>query len=109
MKTDLSVLRNLGVGIHVDDFGTGFSSVSLLRDLPITGVKLDQSFVAVLDSGRQSAEHALAHGLMQLASSLGMTGIAEGVERPEQAEILHTMGWPLAQGYLFGRPEPLPA
>ena len=109
VKTDLSVLRNLGVGIHVDDFGTGFSSVSLLRDLPITGVKLDQSFVAVLDSGRQSAEHALAHGLMQLASSLGMTGIAEGVERPEQAEILHTMGWPLAQGYLFGRPEPLPA
>ena len=103
---ELLRLRDLGVGIHVDDFGTGFSSISILRDLPVTGLKLDLSFVRNLTSG-DSPSNALAQGLAGLAQGLQLVGIAEGVERPEQARLLAEQGWTHGQGYLFGRPQPL--
>jgi diguanylate cyclase (GGDEF)-like protein len=106
-RDSLTQLRDAGVGIHVDDFGTGFSSLSLLVDLPVTGVKLDRRFTAALTDGDRST-HALAEGLATLVRGLELDGVAEGVETAEQARILAAMGWPLAQGYLFGKPGPLP-
>jgi diguanylate cyclase (GGDEF)-like protein/PAS domain S-box-containing protein len=103
----LRALRELGSGIHVDDFGTGFSSISLLRDLPVTGLKLDRTFVSDLTEGVSSA-NALASGLAGLAAGLGLDAIAEGIETPMQAEILRQLGWDLGQGYLYGRPSPEP-
>jgi diguanylate cyclase (GGDEF)-like protein len=104
---DLVALRGLGVGLHVDDFGTGYSSIALLRDLPVTGLKLDRSFVSALTADDSQA-NTLSSGLAALARSLHLQGIAEGVETEEQAEILRLHGWPLGQGYLFGRPAPDP-
>ena len=103
LQEDLARLRDLGIGIHVDDFGTGYSSISLLRDLPVTGIKLDRSFVSSL-SDPDSASYALAEGLASLAFSIGLIGVAEGVETPVQSAFLRGMGWTHGQGYLFGKP-----
>jgi diguanylate cyclase (GGDEF)-like protein/PAS domain S-box-containing protein len=104
---DLRALRELGVGVHVDDFGTGFSSISLLRDWPVTGLKLDGSFVRNLTMS-DSPSNALAAGLAGLAHGLDLVAIAEGIETAEQARILAAQGWTQGQGYYFGRPGPLP-
>ena len=106
-RSDLVALRDLGVGVQVDDFGTGFSSISLLRDLPVTGLKLDASFVSHLTEDDSTA-NALASGVAGLARGLHLVGVAEGVETIEQARTLHAQGWDQAQGYLFGRPESVP-
>lgn len=103
---DLTRLRDLGVGIHVDDFGTGFSSIALLRELPVTGLKLDISFVHALTADASPA-NAIAQGLAGLARGLDITPVAEGIETPEQAELLLAQGWTHGQGYLFGRPTPM--
>ena len=103
----LDVLE-LSVGIHVDDFGTGYSSISLLRDLPMTGLKLDRSFTARL-TATDSPANVLAAGLAGLAEGLHLESIAEGVETAEQAEILLSQGWTHGQGWLFGRPQAVPA
>ena len=107
-RSDLVRLRELGVGVQVDDFGTGFSSISLLRDLPVTGLKLDAGFVRDLTDGSSPAD-ALAAGVAGLASGLHLMSIAEGVETAEQLAILREQGWSHGQGYLFGRPEETPA
>jgi diguanylate cyclase (GGDEF)-like protein/PAS domain S-box-containing protein len=104
---ELTSLRALGIGVHLDDFGTGYSSIALLRDLPISGLKLDMSFTRRL-TGDGGTTEVLAAGLAQLASGLGMIGIAEGVETEEQAALLRAMGWTHGQGWLFGRPAPEP-
>lgn len=105
-RRDLFRLRALGVGVHVDDFGTGFSSISLLRDLPVTGLKLDHSFVHDLTTA-DSHPNALAAGVAGLVEGLHLRGIAEGVETVEQLATLIEQGWECGQGYLFGRPAPL--
>ncbi|MFN8169274.1 MAG: EAL domain-containing protein [Candidatus Nanopelagicales bacterium] len=106
-RDDLARLRRHGVGLHVDDFGTGYSSIALLRELPVTGLKLDRSFVADLTAG-DSPANALSRGLASLAGSLHLDGVAEGVETADQAGILEEHGWPHGQGYWFGRPEAEP-
>jgi len=106
LSSDLLKLRDLGIGIHVDDFGTGYSSISLLRDLPVTGLKLDRSFVTGLDAAEGSS-YSLAQGLASLTRSIGLDGVAEGVETPVQAAMLRVMGWQHAQGWLFGKAAPL--
>ncbi len=107
LQPDFALLRAEGFGIHVDDFGTGYSSISLLRDLPINGLKLDGSFTRRLGDPDGKAA-VLAAGLAALASSLGIQSIAEGVETEDDAAILLAQGWTHAQGWLFGRPQPLP-
>ena len=107
-RGDLASLRDLGLGIQVDDFGTGFSSISLLRDLPVTGLKLDAGFVRDLADGDSPAD-ALAAGVAGLASGLNLVSIAEGIETPEQFALLRRQGWTHGQGYLFGRPQATPA
>jgi diguanylate cyclase (GGDEF)-like protein/PAS domain S-box-containing protein len=107
VRDELVELRALGMGVHVDDFGTGYSSIALLRDLPVTGLKLDRSFVNALTI-EDSQANALSSGLAALSHSLRLTGVAEGVETDVQAAILRAHGWSHGQGYLFGRPEPEP-
>lgn len=100
-------LADAGMALHVDDFGTGYSSVAHLRDLPVSGLKLDRSFVNALTEGGPRAL-ALVTGLAGLANGLGLLTVAEGVETQEQASALREAGWIAAQGYLYGRPAPVP-
>lgn len=110
VSANLHQLRALGVGIHLDDFGTGFSSIALLRDLPVTGLKLDRRFVQDLTTEPEDGfAHALADGVAALMTGLHLVGIAEGIETRDQADALLGQGWTLGQGYLFGRPTPLSA
>jgi diguanylate cyclase (GGDEF)-like protein/PAS domain S-box-containing protein len=100
----LQLLRDMGVGLAVDDFGTGWSSLSYLRVLPVDTVKVDQSFVAGLGHDQDVA--ALTRAIVRLASDLGMSLIAEGVEEPGQAQQLIAMGATFAQGWLFAKAAP---
>ncbi|MBV9411784.1 MAG: bifunctional diguanylate cyclase/phosphodiesterase, partial [Acidimicrobiia bacterium] len=104
-ETTVSTVRSLqalGVGIAIDDFGVGYSSLSLLRDLPIDNLKLDRSFVAGLDGRREDA--AIARSVMLLARSLHLTVTAEGIETEHQLDQLQALGCTRGQGYLFQRP-----
>lgn len=107
VQQTMSVLSDLGIAWWVDDFGTGFSSISHLRDLPLRGLKLDRSFTAGV-SLHDSHATRLAQGLAGLAHGLGLSTIAEGVETPEQAKVLESQGWEMGQGWLFGQAVPLP-
>lgn len=98
----LASLRGVGCRVALDDFGTGFSSLSYLASLPIDIIKIDRSFVIGL--GRQESAMVLVRAVIQLARSLGLTTVAEGVETPEQADILRSLGADRAQGYLYSKP-----
>ncbi|SEM09176.1 diguanylate cyclase/phosphodiesterase [Pseudoxanthomonas sp. GM95] len=98
-------LRDAGVCISLDDFGTGFSSMSYLRHLPLSSIKLDRTFVCDVDRDPRNA--SICRALLQLGHSLGLVMIAEGVERPEELEWLQRHGCDQVQGYLLGRPQPL--
>lgn len=97
-------LRSIGVRLAVDDFGTGFSSLSYLKRFPIDRVKIDQSFVRGI--GGSSSEHSLVTAIVAMAGALGLELVAEGVETEEQARQLDAVGCGIMQGYLFDRPLP---
>jgi EAL domain-containing protein (putative c-di-GMP-specific phosphodiesterase class I) len=98
----LSSLREVGIKVWLDDFGTGFSGLSHLRRVPVDGVKIDRSFIA--DVLRDPDDLALTTAIIAMAHSLGMTVIAEGVEKEGQCDLLRTRGCDLAQGYWLGHP-----
>ena len=100
----LHQLRGLGVRIAIDDFGTGFSSLSYLRRLPADVLKIDRSFVIDLTDGGSST--SLVSSIIELARTLGLDVIAEGVETEEQRLALQDLRCAQAQGYLFARPQP---
>jgi predicted signal transduction protein with EAL and GGDEF domain len=100
----LQSLRKRGVQVAIDDFGTGYSSLSYLRKFPIDTLKIDQSFVAQIDSGDEDA--AIVTAVLGMARSLKMRVVAEGVETFEQLEFLHARHCEAAQGYYFSRPVP---
>lgn len=102
--TRLRRLAALGVQLSLDDFGTRYSSLSLLRSLPVHGLKIDKSFVDGVDTDHQDA--AMVRLLVELGHRLGLTVIAEGVERNEQLAVLRDLGCDAVQGYLLGRPVP---
>ena len=101
---NLERLRELGVKLSIDDFGTGHSSLSQLQRTDVDILKIDQSFVSVMDQEASSA--AIVSAIITLGHALGLTIVAEGVERPTQAAILREQGCDAAQGWLFGRPLP---
>ena len=94
----LGKLRDLGVRISLDDFGTGQSTLTLLADCPVDQIKLDRSFAPV------PGPDVIATAVVQLARVLGVEAVAEGVETPEQAEHLRALGYEQAQGFHFARP-----
>ncbi|QJE74637.1 GGDEF domain-containing protein [Aerophototrophica crusticola] len=98
----LQNLRDLGVGLAIDDFGTGYSSLAYLQRLPIDGIKIDRSFVANLDDGAKGL--ALVRTIVQLARTMGLGVVAEGVETGRHLEVLRALGCGRGQGYLFARP-----
>jgi EAL domain-containing protein (putative c-di-GMP-specific phosphodiesterase class I) len=98
---NLHGLRTAGVSLSVDDFGTGWSSMSRLRVVAPDEIKIDRSFVAVLAAG---ADEAIVRAILALSRELGCRVVAEGVEHEEQRSALVALGCPQLQGYLFGRP-----
>jgi diguanylate cyclase (GGDEF)-like protein/PAS domain S-box-containing protein len=100
-------LRAMGCHVTMDDFGSGYSSLTSLRDLPVDFVKIDTSFVAGL--GHDSDDEAIVAAIIAVGHQLSRLVIAEGVETPIQAEVLRAMGCDLGQGHLFGAPNPVSA
>ena len=101
----LWALKELGVSIHLDDFGSGYSSLGHLRRFPIDVLKIDRSFVSgIVDD---SQDKAIVAAILPMAAALGLDVIAEGVETQEQASLLRELGCRRAQGFLFARPAPL--
>jgi diguanylate cyclase (GGDEF)-like protein/PAS domain S-box-containing protein len=100
----LWALKQLGVGIHLDDFGAGYSSLGHLRRFPIDVLKIDRSFVAGM--GTDSQDAAIVAAILPMAAALGLDVIAEGVENEDQVSHLLELGCRRAQGFLFARPAP---
>jgi EAL domain-containing protein (putative c-di-GMP-specific phosphodiesterase class I) len=99
---NLRRLRDLGVQLSIDDFGTGHSSLSQLQQTDVDILKIDQSFVSRMDQDASSA--AIVAAIITVGHALGLTLVAEGVERPEQVALLREQGCDSAQGWLFGQP-----
>lgn len=107
VRAQMGRLRDEGVCLSIDDFGTGFSSMAYLRELPLDSLKIDRAFVRdVVDDARSAA---ICRALIDLGHGLGLSIIAEGVEDAAQRDWLTTHGCDQAQGYHFGRPQPLDA
>lgn len=100
----LSDLKSAGMKIALDDFGTGYSSLTHLRDFPIDIVKIDRSFVRVINSDHQS--RLIVQAMIAMAQSLEIDVIAEGIETQVQRDLLALMGCRYGQGYLLGHPQP---
>jgi diguanylate cyclase (GGDEF)-like protein/PAS domain S-box-containing protein len=98
----LKQFQEAGVRIALDDFGTGYASLIHLKRFPIDDIKIDRSFINDLADDHDSA--AIVHAVIDLGKSLGMVVVAEGVERPDQAEYLRARGCPQAQGNLYSPP-----
>jgi EAL domain-containing protein (putative c-di-GMP-specific phosphodiesterase class I) len=97
----LEALRALGVALAIDDFGTGYSSLAYLKYLPIDRLKIDRCFVKEID--RDERDLAFVRAMLDLACRLDLTVVAEGIERPDQRDILLDLGCQLGQGYLFAK------
>ena len=102
MVDELARLRQRGIRLAIDDFGTGYASLAYLRELPVDIIKIDPSFVAGL--GTDGTLALLTRTIVQVGHDLGIEVVAEGIERPEQLELLRAMGCGLGQGYLVARP-----
>jgi diguanylate cyclase (GGDEF)-like protein len=103
----LQALRDIGVGVSLDDFGTGYCSLSYLRRLPIDSLKIDRSFVRGL--GHEADDDSIVTSVIDLARSLGVSVVAEGVETEEQLAGLRARGCDTMQGFLFAKPGPAEA
>jgi EAL domain-containing protein (putative c-di-GMP-specific phosphodiesterase class I) len=95
-------LRALGIEVYMDDFGTGHSSLGCLKSLPLSGLKLDRSFVAHLAPG--VATSAIIHAIVTLASNLNLSVVAEGIESRDQLAGILALECDNAQGFYFGKP-----
>ena len=104
LQADLGELKDIGVKLAIDDFGTGYSSLSYLRELPIDVVKMDKSFVDGIEESEQRL--ALAEGIIQIARTLQLEVVAEGIESEVQRDLLTAAGCHYGQGYLLAMPMP---
>lgn len=105
IEENVRELKALGFQLSLDDFGTAFSSLSYMRRFPFDHVKLDTSFTADLPSVPRAI--LLVESILHLAATMGARGIAEGIERPEQAQCLIDVGWEVGQGFLFSPAVPV--
>lgn len=95
-------LRSLGVGIAFDDFGTGYASLSLLKDYPVTRLKIDRSFVSGVE--RSKKDEVIVEAVVRLANGFNLQVTAEGIETREQESLMRHYVCDEGQGYLYGRP-----
>jgi diguanylate cyclase (GGDEF)-like protein/PAS domain S-box-containing protein len=100
----LEQLRALGVALSFDDFGTGFASLNLLRNFPVTQIKIDKSFTQSIQASPK--DQVIVAGLIHMAGQLGLKVVAEGIESAADADFLVAHGCDKGQGYLFGKPVP---
>ncbi|WP_026541805.1 putative bifunctional diguanylate cyclase/phosphodiesterase [Paenarthrobacter nicotinovorans] len=100
----LASLHKLGVGLEIDDFGAGYSSMGYLRKLPVDRVKVDRQFVK--DLGKDPSQLKFLAAIQEVIRSCGLEGVWEGIETAEEAEALRSIGCASGQGYYFGRPLP---
>jgi EAL domain-containing protein (putative c-di-GMP-specific phosphodiesterase class I) len=98
----LDAIKAIGVKLDMDDFGTGYSSLACLHEFPIDVLKIDRSFIANIQRGRDFA--ALVHAVTQLARNLNIQVVAEGVETIDQSLVLQSLECEFGQGYLFSKP-----
>lgn len=102
--TVLNELKKLGVRISIDDFGTGFSSLGYIKDLPCDCIKIDQSFIRSITES--DSDKSLVKAIIAMSKGLGLGVIAEGVEHLEQVEMLKALGCPVVQGWYYSKPQP---
>jgi EAL domain-containing protein (putative c-di-GMP-specific phosphodiesterase class I) len=100
----LQLIRDLGVQIGLDDFGTGYASLTHLRSLPLSFVKIDQTFIHGI--GVDQSNERIVSAVVDLAANLGLRSIAEGIETSDQLIRLRELGCDQGQGFLFARPLP---
>ncbi len=103
----LERLHEIGFRIHIDDFGTGYSSLEYLKDFPVSGLKIDKSFIDDILEDRKDL--SIVKVVITLARELGFYTVAEGVEKAEQVELLHELGCTFFQGFYFSKPRSLDA
>ncbi|MCB5206520.1 putative bifunctional diguanylate cyclase/phosphodiesterase [Methylovorus mays] len=104
----MQALKNIGVSLSMDDFGLGYSSLSLLRRLPLDSLKIDQSFVREIeDNAPENDSAVIVQTIVAMSKNLGLDVIAEGIEEPYQQAFLEQVGCYAYQGYLYGRPTEL--
>ncbi|MFT5484782.1 MAG: EAL domain-containing protein (putative c-di-GMP-specific phosphodiesterase class I) [Halieaceae bacterium] len=102
MLEQLAQLRELGVKVSIDDFGTGFSSLNYFRDLPADEIKIDMCFVIPMRTSKK--DYAIVKAVIDLAHNFSMRVVAEGVENAETADLLGALGCDIFQGFLFSEP-----
>ena len=100
----LNKIKELGVKLSIDDFGTGYSSLAYLRDFPIDSLKIDRSFIEELQRDSSNRNGAIIKMIIDMASNLNVSVIAEGIETEEQFQFLAQLSCDEGQGYLFSRP-----
>jgi EAL domain-containing protein (putative c-di-GMP-specific phosphodiesterase class I) len=101
-RENVGRLKDLGVRIVLDDFGTGYSALGYIRRFPLDVIKIDRSFTRDMTKDTQAA--ALVQAILAMARGMNLEVVAEGVETPEQRQLLRLLGCRLGQGYLFSRP-----
>ena len=104
LQNNIRLLNHANLRLSIDDFGTGYSSLSRLKQLPISNLKIDQSFVKGLPASNE--DQCISSSVLGLARGMGMTVTAEGVETQSQLDWLKAEGCPLIQGYLVAKPMP---
>jgi EAL domain-containing protein (putative c-di-GMP-specific phosphodiesterase class I) len=98
----MAQLQQMGIGIAMDDFGTGHSSLHHLSLLPISMIKIDRAFV--VNSSKRKSDAAILSAIVKMGQALGLKVLAEGVETEAQAQLLREQGCDEVQGYLYSRP-----
>ena len=105
VEQTMEILKQVGVRLSLDDFGTGYSSLNYLRRFPVDGLKIDRSFICDVANDPNGA--AIVSSVINIAHSLNMAAIAEGVETREQLAFLVGCNCDMLQGYLFSKPLPV--
>ena len=100
--SDLERVRELGVGLAIDDFGKGYSSLTYLKELPATEIKIDKQFIGTI--GHDETDRQIVKSIVDLAHALEMKVVAEGVDSQENLEVVAELGCEMAQGFYIARP-----